>query len=56
MGSVEARLSGMGVARLAIGVAATNTQAISFKRRGAVPFVTDPFESVDLNDGLGAAV
>lgn len=52
MGSVEARLSGMGVARLAIGVAAT----VSFKRRGAVPFVTDPFESVDLTDDLGAGL
>jgi ribosomal protein S18 acetylase RimI-like enzyme len=42
MDAVEARLWEMGVADMAIGVVATNTEVIPFyERRGAVPFVTE---------------
>jgi ribosomal protein S18 acetylase RimI-like enzyme len=47
MDALESRLAEMGIADLAIGVIATNTEAMPFyERRGAVPFVTEFIQPV----------
>jgi len=49
MDAVEARLREHGIADLAIGVIATNEDALRFyRRRGAVPFVTELIQRVAL--------
>jgi ribosomal protein S18 acetylase RimI-like enzyme len=48
MDAVESRLKEMGIADMAIGVIATNNEAIPFyERRGAVPFVTQFIQPVE---------
>lgn len=52
MDAVEARLREMAIADMAIGVIATNTEAIPFyERRGAVPFVTEFIKRVQPSNG-----
>lgn len=52
MDAVEAKVREMGIADMAIGVIATNTEAIPFyERRGAVPFVTEFIKRVRPTDG-----
>jgi len=50
MDAVEARLWERGIADLAIGVVATNVDAIGFyERRGALPFQTQLIQRVEPN-------
>lgn len=50
MDAVESRLQEMGIADLAIGVIATNREAVPFyERRGAVPFLTQFIQRVQPN-------
>ena len=50
MDAVESRLEEIGIADMAIGVIATNHEAIPFyERRGAVPFVTQFIQRVEPN-------
>ena len=52
MDGVEARLQEMGIADMAITVITTNTEAIPFyEPRGAVPFVTQFIQPVELTGG-----
>ncbi len=57
MDSVEARLHRMEIADIAIGVIATNGHAIRFyERRGALPFLTELIQPVEMSDGRTSAV
>ena len=50
MDAVESRLRKMGIADMAIGVIATNREAVPFyERRGAVPFLTQFIQRVQPN-------